>query len=156
MQRELADQHGTGGAQARNHGRVRRRAMVPPQFRMAGGGKPGDVDDVLDRIGNAVQRPAPRSARDFGLRRLRFGQRALRRDQQEGVDRRIDVVDPLEQRLGQLDRRQFARGDAARCFGERHVGEVGHAGLLPSRGTQATKQSKRDAGILDCFAFGSH
>jgi hypothetical protein len=70
-----------------------------------------DVVQVLDSDRHAVQRP-PRPARHrVCVARLRILERALGRHGRVALEDGIDLRDAVEDRLGELDRRDLARGD---------------------------------------------
>ena len=73
----------------------------------ARGGRPdaGRIDVVLQRDGNAVQRPAPLAALLFGFHFARRRERLLSRDRDERVDHGVELIDSLEARLSEIDRR---------------------------------------------------
>ena len=94
---------------------------------MAGRRQAGDIDDVLDADRHAVQRPARPAGRDLGLGGLRRRHRRLAVEPDEDVELRVEPLDALEQRLHQLDRREFAGGDRPRRLGGRQPVQVGHS-----------------------------
>ena len=83
----------------------------------------GRVDVVLERDRDAVQRPAPLPALLFRFHLPRRGERLLRDDRDEGVERRVVLLDPRQARLRQLDRRGALAADQIDGFLE---GERGH------------------------------
>ena len=66
--------------------------------------------------------PSPRDLR-LRLTRLPPGQVKGRRD--EGVQLRVELFRPADQRVDQLHRRELARRDEARSLGEREVVQGG-------------------------------
>src|SRR5207247_644916 len=93
-------------------------------------------EQVLGAPGNPVERPAVVAAHDLGLRRARLGAGELGRGSREGVEPRGVALDPVEIGLGQLDRREAARADAARQLRDGEAEDVfaegTHAPLLPA------------------------
>ncbi len=117
--RELAHQHAAGGAQLGGRGRVARRDMTLPRFRMAGRRQPLGVVDVLEAVRNTMQRPARAARHDLGLGTLRLGQRGFGRQGDEGVELRLRLLDAGERIAHQLDRRDLLARDPAGRFGDR-------------------------------------
>jgi hypothetical protein len=64
----------------------------------------GDVEAVLDRHGDAVQRSGVVAAGDRIVGDGRFPQRGLAPKLHDGVQRGVNGFDPREQHLGQLAR----------------------------------------------------
>jgi hypothetical protein len=130
----LADQHRTLLAQARGC----RRVLVPGLFarrrQAAAQGRPAPgQDQVLDRRGDAVEQalrlgPLPT---DLGFARRLHG--ALRIDQAERVDGRLETLDPLQHRARDLGRGELPRPVEAEQFGRAEVGRVGAHGRINAR-----------------------
>ena len=59
------------------------------------------IDKVLQCQGDAVKRPAPISRRDFRFGRARLVQCLLRGDGDEGVQARVELLNPLQASLGE-------------------------------------------------------
>jgi hypothetical protein len=92
---------------------------------MAGRGQAGDIDDVLDTDRHAVQGPARAAGGDLGLGGERGLKGGLAIDADEGVQLGVEPRDAIEQRLRQLDGREFAVGDGARRLGDRQPMQAG-------------------------------
>ena len=75
------------------------RHVILAQFRMAGGADAGGLDDVLQRVGDAVQRAAARAGHQLAFGRPRLGERDLLGDQQKAVQLAVMRGDAVEQRL---------------------------------------------------------
>ena len=90
-----------------------------------------DIDDVLQRIGHPVKRPAPVSGGDLGLGRARRGQSPLGRHRDEGVELAVVPLDLTQQRLRVFDRRQFLGADQLGGLGDAEEGEVAAHGVSP-------------------------
>ena len=118
MRRQLADEDHAGGFEPRGGLGVRRRDIVEQQPRMRGRAQPGGVVDVLQAVGDAVQRTAATPARDLPLGALGGGAGALRSDLDKGVELGLQRFGAGQRRLGQSDRRQFAGGDLAPGLGQ--------------------------------------
>ena len=86
--------------------------------RPGGGGQPGDVEDVLHRVGDAMQRPQVAPGPDQPLRRPRLGQRPLAQNQIEGGEGTVERFDPAEQGLGQFHGRKRARANPPAKLGD--------------------------------------
>ena len=69
----------------------------------------GGAEQVLDGERHAAQRTLVAGTHQVG-----FGQRTLRTDEDERVDRRIDVLDRLKRSSDQLTRRELARAHECR------------------------------------------
>ena len=92
MRRRLADDDRPGGAQLGHRSGVRgRRGRAGIRLGAATGREPFDVEDVLDREGDAAERPTR-----LGVLSARLAQRTLGVDGHERVHERLDFVDSLE------------------------------------------------------------
>jgi hypothetical protein len=88
--------------------------VICEQFGLSSGPDAGSLDDVLETVGNAVEW-APRAvAQDLGLGRLGLPPGEIGGECDEAMQLVIERADPLQIRLGQLHRRQFAPGNPAR------------------------------------------
>src|SRR5207302_8382056 len=85
MGRELAEQYPTGRFQPLRDHRVPAGDAALQDLGMRRGRKTLDVDDVLQRIGHAMERPAPSPGRYLGLGRSRLCKFPFRRHWYEGV-----------------------------------------------------------------------
>jgi hypothetical protein len=90
VRRELARQHGPGGLQAGNGGRVLVGDAVDAGARMARRQDAGRVVDILDGERNAVQRPAQVAVHDLGLGGAGSRHGDLRRARDEGIELRLE------------------------------------------------------------------
>jgi len=122
--RKLAEQDAARRLQASDQLCVGGRHMILAQFRMAGGRDPGGLDDVLQRVGDTVQRPAPGAGHQLALGRCRLAQCDLLGQPQKAVQLAVMRGDPLQERPGDLDRRHVAAAIAAVEFGNRHKGDI--------------------------------
>ena len=84
---------------------------------MSGGRQAGDVDDVLDADGNAVQRASDAAGFQFGLRGPRGIHRGIRVEPNERMQFGLQLFDPLQQRRDEFGRRQSAARIALGDFG---------------------------------------
>jgi hypothetical protein len=123
--RQLAEQDRAGRFEPLGHGGMAGGGVAGHHLGMGGGGDALDIDDVLQRIGHAVERAAPVAGGDLGLGPARRGERALRHHRDKGVDPAVVALDPPEQRFGILDRRQFPGADQLGRLGEAEIGELG-------------------------------
>src|SRR6185295_2258334 len=89
-----------------------------------GGRDPFGPAQVLDRDRNSVQLREDLALADHLLGGPRLRERELGRDERVRLQRGIDPLDPAQHRLGDLDRRDLARGDQARELFDREVVEV--------------------------------
>ena len=89
----LANEHGTRLAQCRDNGRVCARDVPLAHARSRRGRNAGDVDDVLDRNRDPVQRPAVAARGEFPIGRFRIAARLGGHHVDEGVQRRLEFVD---------------------------------------------------------------
>jgi hypothetical protein len=103
MRGKLAQQHHAGGFQPGCGGSVFARHIVNQQLGMRCGAHARHVIDILERIGDPMQRPAPFAGLDFRLGRCRRAARAIRGDGDEGIQLRIKRCNARQ-----------------RCFRERH------------------------------------
>jgi hypothetical protein len=128
---ELAEQHRAGFAELAHDGRVDGGNEVLVQ-RHAGGGRDAfGPAQVLDGDRNAVQLREDLAPADHLLGGARLRERELGRDERVRLQRRIDALDPAEHRLGELDRRDLARGEQARELFDREIVElVGHRAIV--------------------------
>jgi len=129
MGRELAEQDPAGGFEPLGDRGMRAGAVVCQDPRMRRRRDPLDIDDVLERIGHAVERPTPATGHDLGLGRPRRGQCPFRRQRDEGIEFGVVAVDPCQQRRRILDRRQFLVADQFGGFGEAEIGEIAAHGV---------------------------
>ncbi|MBV1799527.1 hypothetical protein KSF81_22160 [Siccirubricoccus sp. G192] len=127
----LADHDHAGGNQApRQRGRPFRPA-VPPDRAAAGGDLAFDLHQVLQRDGDAVQRPDRMAGADGlvgGLGR-QVGIRGI--DIDEGLQLRLQPFDAREAILDEFDRRKPAGGDPAGDDMDRKPGRRGRCPAHP-------------------------
>ena len=102
----LAEDHGAAAPERRDDVGVPGRDLPAPGRRAGLGGEAGDVHQVLHADRDPAQEPALAAA-PGGVGLARRGQRPVAVDHHEGLQRRLDRLDPVEQRLGQLDRRDL-------------------------------------------------
>ncbi len=138
---ELAHQHATAGVEPLDDVGIGLRHMVLAQFRMPGGQDAGGLDDVLQRVGDAVHRAAALASQQFALSLRRLGQRLVLGGAQKAVQFAVMRGDAREQAFGDLDRRQFALAVKPAQFRNRQKGDIhrlssGLPGLQATRGIQ--------------------
>ena len=95
---------------------------------MASGRNASGLDDVLERVGDAVQRAAPAAGRQLTLGDLSFGQRHLGRQPDKAVQFAVMGGDAVEQTPRHLDRRQFPLVVEPIEFGDGQKGRIHDAG----------------------------
>ena len=89
VRRELAQQYAAGLAQSRGGDTVLLRHDIQTQLRMAGRADAGGVVNVLQRVGDAVERPAIAPRLQFLIGAARIVQGAIFGDQHEGMQRSV-------------------------------------------------------------------
>jgi hypothetical protein len=98
---------------ARHHQPVGGGDMVGEQGRSVGGSHPGRVLEILDRDGQAVQRPEWRARGGARVCLSRLGECAVGFDGHDGAQRPVAMRDAVEVRGDHFDRRQLAVADRA-------------------------------------------
>ncbi len=116
---QLAEQHRARFAQPRDDRRIVGRDAVGVDGTRCRGADAGRVDVVLQRDRDAVQRPAIAAGSRFGVERPCLRQRRIGQHRDEGIDARIQPLDPLQVRARERFAGQLASGDALRGLGER-------------------------------------
>jgi hypothetical protein len=96
VRRELAQHDRAGAAQPPDADSVGGRDIVDQHLRVAGRRQAGDIDDVLDANGHAVQRPARPAGRDLRLGGLGGGHRRIGVEPDENVQFRVEPADALQ------------------------------------------------------------
>jgi hypothetical protein len=92
----LAEQDRPGPTHAGDDDRITFGDVRRALHQTRGGDDAGDVEDVLDRERDAVERPAALAPRQRGIGRIRLRAGALVDALHDGVDRGVDLVDPLQ------------------------------------------------------------
>ena len=95
--RELAEEHPTSRFEPLRDHRVPSGGIAHQDLGMRRGRHTLDVDDVLQRIGHAMERPAPSTGRYLGLGRPRCGQCPFRCQCNEGVVLGVVALDAGQQ-----------------------------------------------------------
>src|SRR5690606_18968484 len=121
----LAQDDGASLLDALGEGAVPMRGVVLERAHAAAGGGPAwlEVEQVLDGRGDAVQRPQLAARHHGGLGPLRGLTRVLEAEVDEGVEAGIAGLDPRDERVHHLQRRQLPPPDARRQLERRDVGE---------------------------------
>ena len=141
----LADHDRSRGLQPLDDQTVLVRDVMLEDLRAPRRADPARGREVLDRNGNAVQRPELRASRERAGGRARRGQRLIRGDRAVRVERRVDSRDPIEDRAGQLERRDLPppdEGDESRGRRETEV-VVGHGPPMPAITRTSPRSSRR-------------
>ena len=136
----LAEDDRAGVEQALDGEGMLRGHVIEAGGRGAGGGRAGDVVEVLDRDGEAVQGAAVDAAGDLLLGDASAVVKLmLAVDVDEGVDLRLDVLEARDDDAHQLDGGEAAALDEARRLGDRQVAkvEVGHVSLAAGGSAEA-------------------
>ena len=105
---QLAQNNGARLAQARDDLGIGGRNMIPQERRPPGQPNPSDFAVVLQRNGNAVERPEGISRRHRLFRSFGRIQRRVRRDGEIGIQSRVERFDTVEVGLNELYRRELA------------------------------------------------
>ena len=111
---------------------VRGGDVVEQDLRVACGRQAGDVDDVLDADRHAVQRTADAAGGDLGLGGARRVHRGIGVEPDEGVQLRVQPLDPRQQRGQQFDRREAAGGEFPHRLGGGQPVQLAHS-PVPAR-----------------------
>ncbi len=128
-QRGLAEDCCAGLAQPRHDRRIRRSRRVGRGQRAVAGGKPRNVDIVLDGDRRAVERAPWRARAPACLGPVGGCKRAVAVDDLERVEMRFELRDPIEMMLGHRDRRERSCCVALAEPGKREKADVvGHVG----------------------------
>ena len=136
----LPQDHHSCPTQLERHGGIGIRDGIAEATRSRRGGKPLDIDDILNREGNTVQRPPVLARPKRDLRRSRRGQGPIGVERPESIELAIEGIHPREQMLHQLNRRKATGVDLIRQFGDRapmHRGVV-HARYLAGQCVELT------------------
>lgn len=112
---ELPQQNGSRLSQSANDESVFLRNSIRKNGAPTGGPDPSGVDQVFQRNGNPVERPAVASGEDFFLGRARLLCRLPGGDCDECVESWIQTLNALQARLGQRDWRYRSRSNAVGC-----------------------------------------
>ena len=115
---QLAEQDRAGVGE---HAHGRRIGVGDPllqQLGMRGRGDAGGGVDVLVADRDAVERAAALALHHPRLGGSCIGQGALRREQDEAVQRAVEGRDPVQAMLRQFERRELPRRDPSRRFGD--------------------------------------
>ena len=109
-------------------------------------GQTGHVEEILDRIGYAGERPgiAARGARRIYF--CRFSQRTLRRDRSKAIEPGIERLDARERRtddFGGADLAAANRGGyrGQSCVGAGHGVKIAAGSIVSSSGSPATESA---------------
>lgn len=139
--RGLADDDGARRLEARDRDRIGPRDVLGMDVRAVRRALAGDVDQVLDRDGHAMQRPERRTGGDRGLGRPGRGHRLVAAGADIGVDRRLRPVDRVQHGLDIGHGRQRATADH-----RRRASRAGTAG----RRTSGAGTPERIARTMPC------
>ena len=129
--RELAEQHPASRFKALCDDGVPAGDVALQDFGVRRGGETLDINDVVQRIGRAVERAAPAAGGNFSLGRASRLQRPFQSQRDKGVVLVVVALDAVQQRCCILDRRQLLRSDHLGGFGEPQIGEFAAHGVSP-------------------------
>jgi hypothetical protein len=151
---QFAQQHGARRTQLRHDGRVYPRDEIPADRRPAHRSDTLRIAEIFHGHGDTVQRPAILAGPDFQIGRACGRHRLLRGDGGVALEVAVDVRDPVQNALRQLDRRQLARGDAPADLFERQIVNVlqrtGPSGGSKRRDLSGGDDRKRGSCAEDC------
>src|SRR5690348_10944118 len=119
----FSEQNGSGIRQLLGDLCVSRGDKIPQNFRTCRGAHAAGPNIVLERQRNPVQQPAKLPAAHFALRRVRLPQRPFRGHGDEGVQPRIQILDPRQRLFCQLHRRNLPPTQMRRRFRNRPIGK---------------------------------
>ena len=115
----FTEQDASGGGELLRHHGILCRHVIGEQFGLRRGPDPGGFDDILEAISDAVQRAARTIAHDLGLGRPGSLPGKLRGQGDKAHQLVVHRSNALQVGLCQLDGRQLAPGDPARCIDDR-------------------------------------
>ena len=130
--RVLAEQDRAGRLQLCRTGAVLDRNVARKQTRLRRRAHARDVEDILQTIWDAVQRPAHARCHDFGFRLSCVAACTLGGDGDEAVELVVERRDPREAGFSQLNGRQLPCCDQLGGFGDRQEVPVACHRLSPS------------------------
>ena len=104
MRGKLTQQHHPRRFQPGGGGSVFARHIVNQQLGMRCGANTRRIINILERIGDPMQRPAPFAGLDFSLGRRRRAARAISGEGNEGIQLRVKCGNPRECGFRQRDR----------------------------------------------------
>jgi len=107
MQIVLAENHRTRQPQPPHHFGIFGRNTILVKTAACRRPRARGIDQILQRNRNPVQWPAPFSVRDFDLRSPCLHQRRLGGHRDEGIQRGIEFLDPIQTSARHLERRHF-------------------------------------------------
>ena len=128
---QLADEHRSRRLQPADDRRVLRGHAARQHLAAGGGPDTLGVKEVLQTQGNAVERTEIAVGHDRGLGIPGLAQRLVGGHGDVGVHARVQRIDPRQDRLGQLHRREAAVRDHRGCLGDAQVAEVLVRHLVP-------------------------
>ncbi len=129
----LAQENHAGTGESGHHGRIGVGNVVAEEVCACGGGQSADVEEILGRIGDPVQRPQIVAGREVRLGSPGRRQRTIRAHELEGAERLIQIRDAGQQRLGERHRRQLTTAQTTAQLGDGLVLGLGngpHQGIL--------------------------
>src|SRR5580658_5876874 len=137
---ELAHDDRAGSAEFTDANRILFGDVVDQDLRVRRGWQPGDVNNVLDSNGNAVQRAAAASGRKFLFGGFGGIQRGIGVEADERMQSWLQLFDALQQRSHEFGGRQGAGGVALGDFGGGKPVKGGHragSGRIGGHGSAA-------------------
>jgi hypothetical protein len=123
----LAQDHGAGGAEQADDRSIKPGLVTGVGARAVGGGHVRSLGDVLDRHGDAVQRPT--LVRRYTIGRLRVGDHRRAIEVDDGVQLRVCLLDAVDTGGDEGFDGEITRGQQAAQVTDGGVGEtvaVGH------------------------------
>ena len=104
-ERQLRDEDGAGGIEATDHLGVGVEGLLPVRFSAPRGWVAGDCEEVLGAPRDAMEGTAVSPSGQFGVEATGLRQRPLRRERDDGLELRVEPLQPREKQLGQFDAR---------------------------------------------------
>ena len=123
----LAEDHGSGGTQARDHGGVASRHVVGQEAGPRRRPYPSRLDGVLDRTGHAMEGAPPLLPRPGLVSRTGPSERLGLGQGHDGIELWIEALDALEHACGEFDGGHLTPADGA---GDRQCGSKIEVGLV--------------------------
>jgi hypothetical protein len=130
----LAENDGARGKKAVDDNGVCGRARLAQRLESPRGRQPGDVEGLLDRHRDAVQRSPERAVRERAVRGASASPRPVAVEHHDRIERRVVTCDALEVEIEQLECADLAcadRGGKRACGAEGQCG--GHVRVNPLR-----------------------
>ena len=117
----LADQNRAGASKLRDDRRIRGGHVSFAHARGCRRRHARNVDQVLDRDGDAVQRSAVAPRRQLAIRRRGIAASVIAHHADERIEPRLELGDALKTLLGEVARRHLTRANTSAEFFDSHT-----------------------------------